>query len=239
LGVRARRDLLPRVRCLSTWPSLLTPKHDPYPVVSGDATESPPPAVSLDQRRRAADLALIAAGASHRVALDAAAADATAAAAAASTLSHPSRSPPGARSSTAVVASTSTLPALPLPPVSCHPAHAVRCHNTAAGAPADLLTEAAGAPLVLRGAAGSWPAVQRWADPAYLCTVAGPHVVPVELGSTYLADGESTAGSPKSGRRLAGRLEVLPGRLVCRSHMHPPPLLLLSEGLNLRGFRTR
>jgi hypothetical protein len=165
--------------------------HDPtHPWCWANVTESPPPAVSLAQRRRAADLALIAAGASHRVALDAAAADATAAAAAASTLSHPSRSPPAARSSAAVVASTSTLPTLPLPPGSCDPAHAVRRHNTAAGAPADLLTEAAGAPLLLPGAADSWPAVQRWADPAYLCTVAGPHVVPVELGSTYLADGE-------------------------------------------------
>ncbi|EFN53058.1 hypothetical protein CHLNCDRAFT_36633 [Chlorella variabilis] len=43
-------------------------------------------------------------------------------------------------------------------------------------------------PVVISGAMEGWPAVRRWADPAYLVTVAGPRTVPVEVGEHYLAD---------------------------------------------------
>ncbi|KAL4422327.1 hypothetical protein ABPG75_008524 [Micractinium tetrahymenae] len=43
-------------------------------------------------------------------------------------------------------------------------------------------------PVVISGAMEDWPALRRWADPAYLIRVAGPRTVPVEVGEHYLAD---------------------------------------------------
>jgi hypothetical protein len=71
----------------------------------------------------------------------------------------------------------------------------------AADAPAELLVVASGAPLVVAGAAAGWPAVQRWADPEYLRTVAGANLVPVELGTSYLAHG-TCAPFPRAPSRL-------------------------------------
>lgn len=48
------------------------------------------------------------------------------------------------------------------------------------------------------GAMAHWPALQRWADPAYLLAVAGPRTVPVELGAHYLAPGWGQALMPFS-----------------------------------------
>ncbi|KAL4425057.1 hypothetical protein ABPG77_001835 [Micractinium sp. CCAP 211/92] len=45
-----------------------------------------------------------------------------------------------------------------------------------------------GTPVVISGAMEDWPALSRWADPAYLVRVAGPRTVPVEVGEHYLAD---------------------------------------------------
>ena len=44
-----------------------------------------------------------------------------------------------------------------------------------------------GAPLVLTGLLASWPALQRWRDPAYLAAAAGARTVPVEVGEHYLS----------------------------------------------------
>lgn len=46
-----------------------------------------------------------------------------------------------------------------------------------------------GVPVVVQGAMASWPAVTRWTDVEYLKRVAGLRMVPVELGSHYLAEG--------------------------------------------------
>ena len=48
------------------------------------------------------------------------------------------------------------------------------------------------------GAMAHWPALQRWADPAYLLAAAGPRTVPVELGAHYLAPGWGQALMPFS-----------------------------------------
>ena len=48
------------------------------------------------------------------------------------------------------------------------------------------------------GAMAHWPALQRWADPAYLLSVAGLRTVPVELGAHYLAPGWGQALMPFS-----------------------------------------
>eukprot|EP00899_Mesostigma_viride_P025301 jgi/Mesvir1/5956/Mv00713-RA.1 len=47
----------------------------------------------------------------------------------------------------------------------------------------------AGVPAVVTDAMSLWPAMQRWPDLGYLCHVAGPRTVPVEVGETYLAQG--------------------------------------------------
>ncbi|CAI5956230.1 unnamed protein product [Closterium sp. NIES-64] len=47
----------------------------------------------------------------------------------------------------------------------------------------------AGVPVVLTGVIGHWPAVKRWSDWGYLKRVAGGRTVPVEMGSSYLAEG--------------------------------------------------
>ena len=47
----------------------------------------------------------------------------------------------------------------------------------------------AGTPLLITGLVDTWPAAQRWRDPAYLLRVAGARTVPVEVGRHYLADG--------------------------------------------------
>ena len=44
-----------------------------------------------------------------------------------------------------------------------------------------------GVPLLITGLVDSWPAAQRWRDPAYLLHVAGARTVPVEVGEHYLA----------------------------------------------------
>ena len=46
-----------------------------------------------------------------------------------------------------------------------------------------------GVPLLITGLVDSWPAAQRWRDPAYLLRVAGARTVPVEVGEHYLAAG--------------------------------------------------
>jgi lysine-specific demethylase 8 len=46
-----------------------------------------------------------------------------------------------------------------------------------------------GTPLLITGLVDTWPAAQRWRDPAYLLRVAGARTVPVEVGRHYLADG--------------------------------------------------
>lgn len=43
-------------------------------------------------------------------------------------------------------------------------------------------------PAVIRGAMAHWPALERWRSPRYVVGVAGFRTVPVELGSTYLAE---------------------------------------------------
>ncbi|KAI3424756.1 hypothetical protein D9Q98_008145 [Chlorella vulgaris] len=45
-----------------------------------------------------------------------------------------------------------------------------------------------GSPAVISGAMDDWPAMARWADPAYFVHVAGPRTVPVEVGEHFLAD---------------------------------------------------
>ena len=47
----------------------------------------------------------------------------------------------------------------------------------------------AGVPLLITGLVDTWPAAQRWRDPAYLMRVAGARTVPVEVGEHYLAAG--------------------------------------------------
>ena len=44
-----------------------------------------------------------------------------------------------------------------------------------------------GVPLLITGLVNTWPASQRWRDPAYLLRVAGARTVPVEVGEHYLA----------------------------------------------------
>ncbi|CAI5512903.1 unnamed protein product [Closterium sp. Naga37s-1] len=46
-----------------------------------------------------------------------------------------------------------------------------------------------GVPVVLTGAIAHWPAVKRWRDWGYLKRVAGGRTVPVDMGSSYLAEG--------------------------------------------------
>ena len=43
-----------------------------------------------------------------------------------------------------------------------------------------------GVPLLITGLVDTWPAAQRWRDPAYLLRVAGARTVPVEVGEHYL-----------------------------------------------------
>lgn len=45
-----------------------------------------------------------------------------------------------------------------------------------------------GRPVVITGAIDHWPALARWADPAYLLSVAGNRTVPVEVGGHYMSD---------------------------------------------------
>ena len=44
-----------------------------------------------------------------------------------------------------------------------------------------------GVPLIITGLVSTWPAAQRWRDPAYLLRLAGARTVPVEVGEHYLA----------------------------------------------------
>ncbi|GJP76144.1 hypothetical protein CLOP_g6518 [Closterium sp. NIES-67] len=46
-----------------------------------------------------------------------------------------------------------------------------------------------GVPVLLQGVIAHWPALKRWADWDYLKRVAGARTVPVEMGSSYLAEG--------------------------------------------------
>ena len=43
-----------------------------------------------------------------------------------------------------------------------------------------------GAPVILKGFAKTWPALEKWPDPEYLRAVAGARTVPVELGEHYM-----------------------------------------------------
>lgn len=52
-----------------------------------------------------------------------------------------------------------------------------------------MLAADGGQPVVLVGVMSSWPAMSKWQDMDYLCSVAGPRTVPVEVGKHYLDEG--------------------------------------------------
>lgn len=52
-----------------------------------------------------------------------------------------------------------------------------------------MLAADGGQPVVLQGVMSTWPAMSKWQDLDYLCSVAGPRTVPVEVGKHYLDEG--------------------------------------------------
>ena len=52
----------------------------------------------------------------------------------------------------------------------------------------DYMSAATPRPRVFTGAMSHWPAMQRWRDVGYLVRVAGPRLVPVEIGERYTDD---------------------------------------------------
>ena len=75
------------------------------------------------------------------------------------------------------------------PPAVSLPSFGSAVSSVARGSPElTALVKAASAPAVIPGLASEWPALERWADPQYLLTVAGQRLVPIEVGASHLVD---------------------------------------------------